>query len=793
MFPWRGLLLSPAQFRLGGWRSFSLYTRLHATAGTCLLAGLDAQLPISLRPLFPAQLLQRRAFSAFANRLWASPAEGRGSNTSAEKETAPHSSEAGSGASDGGGGGGSSSGGSEKGPSSDSQRPSIWHLVPIGIALLVGIPVALDLSARSGMQEINFQEFVDDFLRLGKVDRLVVVNGKQVDVYLKDPALMAAAIEFPVQMSGIREPASATAGEGSGNHQGSSSSHRATYHFTIGSVEGFEERLEAAARELGISSSSPPVYYKTEASWTSSLMTLAPTVLLIAGFLYFNRQAANMMGGGAGGGLFGIGRARPTVFNKETALKVTFNEVAGMDEAKVEVMEFVDFLKNPQRFLALGARIPKGALLVGPPGTGKTLLAKAVAGEAGVPFLSISGSEFLEMFVGVGPSRVRDLFAQARKQAPCIIFIDEIDAVGRQRGYGGLGGASEERDNTLNQLLVEMDGFSSSSGVIVLAGTNRAEVLDKALLRPGRFDRQISVDAPDLGGREAIFKIHLKQIILDLSLSRDAVAKQLAELTPGFVGADIANVCNEAALIAARRSADGVTVSDFRDAIERIVGGLERKARRLSDLEKRVVAYHEAGHAVVGWFTKYTDPLMKVSIVPRGRAALGYAQYLPQERYIITQEQLMDMMCMTLGGRASEEIFFSHLSSGAHDDLQKVTRMAYTQVVSLGMSSQLGPVSFPMPDQADFGVIQRPYSQATAFLIDEEVQSLVAAAYTRTKELLQQHRDSVEKLARLLLQKEVLNKEDLLAVLGQRPHAPRGHVFEDIGLLDNNPAAVGTA
>lgn len=416
-------------------------------------------------------------------------------------------------------------------------------------------------------------------------------------------------------------------------------------------------------------------------------------------------------------------------------------DVAGCEEAKLEIMEFVNFLKNPTRYTELGAKIPKGALLTGPPGTGKTLLAKATAGEAKVPFITVSGSEFLEMFVGVGPSRVRDMFAMARKNAPCILFIDEIDAVGRKRGGRSFGGHSEQ-ENTLNQLLVEMDGFNTSSNVVVLAATNRIDILDKALLRPGRFDRQIFVPPPDIKGRASIFKVHLGPLKTDLD--KTEVARKLAALTPGFTGADIANVCNEAALIAARDLSQSISYKNFEAAIERVVAGLEKKTKVLQPEEKKTVAYHEAGHAVCGWFLEHADPLLKVSIIPRGMG-LGYAQYLPKEQYLYTKEQLFDRMCMTLGGRASEEIFFKRITSGAQDDLQKVTKNAYSQIVQLGMSEKVGNLSFDMPEKGEM-VVDKPYSEETAQLIDNEVRELVARAYKRTIDMLTQHRENVEKV-----------------------------------------------
>jgi AFG3 family protein len=449
-------------------------------------------------------------------------------------------------------------------------------------------------------------------------------------------------------------------------------------------------------------------------------------VLLVLGFWMLMRRMTG--GGGPGGQIFNIGKSKAALFDAENKVRITFADVAGLEEAKEEVKEIVDFLKTPQKFTKLGGKIPKGALLVGPPGTGKTLLAKAVAGEAGVPFFSLSGSDFVEMFVGVGAARVRDLFKQAKEKAPCIVFIDEIDAIGRSRGRGQMPGANDERENTLNSLLVEMDGFATDSGVIILAATNRPDVLDSALLRPGRFDRQISIDKPDIGGREHIFKVHLKPI----KLSKDVDVKKLAAQTPGFAGAEIANVCNEAALIAARRDKVEVDMQDFQDAIDRVIGGLEKKTKIISPEEKRIVAYHEAGHAVAGWFLEHADPLVKVSIVPRGVAALGYAQYLPKEQFLYQTEQLIDEMCMTFGGRAAEEIVFNKISTGALSDLERITKMAYSMVTVYGMNKEIGNISFYDSKQSDYS-FNKPYSEATAEKIDKEVKKIIDNAFERTK------------------------------------------------------------
>ncbi len=483
---------------------------------------------------------------------------------------------------------------------------------------------------------------------------------------------------------------------------------------------------------------------------------------ILFGFWFLMRRMTG--GGGPGGQIFNIGKSRAALFDAENKVKITFDNVAGLDEAKEEVKEIVDFLKNPAKFTRLGGKIPKGALLVGSPGTGKTLLAKAVAGEAAVPFFTLSGSDFVEMFVGVGAARVRDLFKQAKEKAPCIVFIDEIDAIGRSRGRGQMPGSNDERENTLNSLLVEMDGFSTDSGVIILAATNRPDVLDSALMRPGRFDRQISIDKPDIVGREAIFKVHLKP----LKLAKEVDPRKLAAQTPGFAGAEIANVCNEAALIAARKDKNAVDMQDFHDAIDRVIGGLEKKNKIISPNEKKIVAFHEAGHAVAGWFLEHADPLVKVSIVPRGVAALGYAQYLPKEQFLYQTEQLMDEMCMALGGRAAEEIIFGKISTGALSDLERVTKMAYSMVSVYGMNDKIGNVSFYDSKQADYA-FTKPYSDQTAETIDNEVRVLIDKAYNRTKDLLLHRKKELETVAEKLLEKEIIFQSDLEGLIGKRP------------------------
>ncbi|KAF9921598.1 AAA ATPase afg3 [Linnemannia zychae] len=589
-------------------------------------------------------------------------------------------------------------------------------------------------------REITWQDFRSNFLDRGLVDRLVVLNRNRVKVFLRSDA---------------------------GSTPGTlGHSHGTTYSFSIGSVDAFERKLDQAQSELGIPGSERiPVSYRDEVNLLGTLIHFAPTLILVGVLVFMAKKG----GGGAGQGIFGVGKSKAKLFNQETDIAVKFKDVAGMDEAKVEIMEFVKFLKNPAAYEKLGAKIPKGAILSGPPGTGKTLLAKATAGEAGVPFLSVSGSEFVEMFVGVGASRVRDLFTSAKKHAPCIIFVDEIDAIGKARGKGGQFGGNDERENTLNQLLVEMDGFGSSEHIVVLAGTNRPDVLDDALMRPGRFDRHIAIDRPDIKGRNDIFQVHLRPIKTDEDLSK--LGQKLAALTPGFSGADIHNVCNEAAMIAARHNQETVVEADFEAAIERVIVGLEKKSKVLSPEEKKTVAYHEAGHAVAGWYLEHADPLLKVSIIPRGVGALGYAQYLPKDQYLYSTQQLMDRMCMTLGGRVSEHIFFGTITTGAQDDLQKVTKMAYAQVATYGMDDELGPLSYQ--DSKD--QFTKPYSEKTGQIIDSQARALIGKAFRKTMDLLTEKRADVEKVAQLLMEKEVLNRADMERLLGQRPFQDKLH------------------
>ncbi|KAL8261759.1 hypothetical protein R6Q59_025808 [Mikania micrantha] len=629
--------------------------------------------------------------------------------------------------------------------------------IPIPM-LVIGLLLFSSLSFGPREQkQISFQEFKNKLLEPGLVDHIVISNKSVAKVYVRNTPRNQST-DGSIEGTTIDSPSKVNTSQ-------------YKYYFNIGSVESFEEKLEEAQEALGIDSHDyVPVTYASEMVWYQEIMRFAPTLLLLGSLWYMSRRMQGGLGVGGGGGkgargIFNIGKAHINKVDKNAKNKVFFNDVAGCDEAKQEIMEFVHFLKNPKKYEELGAKIPKGALLVGPPGTGKTLLAKATAGESGVPFLSISGSDFMEMFVGVGPSRVRNLFQEARQCAPSIIFIDEIDAIGRARGRGGFSGSNDERESTLNQLLVEMDGFGTTAGVVVLAGTNRPDILDKALLRPGRFDRQISIDKPDIKGREQIFQIYLKKLKLDNEPSY--FSQRLAALTPGFAGADIANVCNEAALIAARGEKTKITMEHFEGAIDRVIGGLEKKNKVISKLERRTVAYHEAGHAVVGWFLEHAEPLLKVTIVPRGTAALGFAQYVPSENLLMTKEQLFDMTCMTLGGRAAEQVILGKISTGAQNDLEKVTKMTYAQVAVYGFSEKVGLLSFPQRE--DGMEMTKPYSNKTGAIIDTEVREWVNKAYNRTVSLVEEHKEKLSQIAELLLQKEVLHQDDLLKVLGERP------------------------
>ncbi len=623
------------------------------------------------------------------------------------------------------------------------QKPNYqWLTIFLLLAVVLGIFYFQRGSSAVVISEKQFEQMVLD----GAVKEIVLVsNQKYVDVTLTQQALQEP------KYKGMVESENPFSTSQTGPH----------FKLIVPSVEVFNDNFKELEAQLP---DEEKIGYTTEekSDFTSIIINWGFLFLLLFGFWFLMRRMAG--GGGPGGQIFNIGKSRAALFDAENKVKVTFADVAGLDEAKEEIAEIVDFLKNPSKYTNLGGKIPKGALLVGTPGTGKTLLAKAVAGEAGVPFFTLSGSDFVEMFVGVGAARVRDLFKQAKEKAPCIIFIDEIDAVGRSRGRGHLPGNNDERENTLNSLLAEMDGFGTDSGVIILAATNRPDVLDSALLRPGRFDRQIAIDKPDIVGREAIFKVHLKPI----KSTKEVDAKKLAAQTPGFAGAEIANICNEAALIAARKNKKAVEMQDFHDAIDRVIGGLEKKNKLISPEEKTIVAHHEAGHAIAGWYLEHADPLVKVSIVPRGVAALGYAQYLPKEQFLYRTEQLLDEMCMTLGGRAAEDILFGKISTGAQNDLERVTKMAYSMVTIYGMNDKIGQVSFYDSQQSEYN-FQKPYSEATAKTIDEEVRKLINEAYERTKQLLSDKKEALVKVAEELLDKEILFQADLERLIGKRP------------------------
>ncbi|MBP3424059.1 MAG: ATP-dependent zinc metalloprotease FtsH [Alistipes sp.] len=584
---------------------------------------------------------------------------------------------------------------------------------------------------------------VEQLITEGKVKAIEVVNRDQAMVYLTDSALDSMAATEGTRYSNLPRQ----------GHQ---------LEFQIGSVDTFRQDFDKA---VAVAPEAIKLTYDNHRQgWVDSLLNWLPWVFFIVLWIFIMRGFGRGGAGGAGGGIMNVGKARTQEFDKKDPNhKVTFKDVAGLEEAKVEIMEIVDFLKNAGKYRELGAKIPKGALLVGPPGTGKTLLAKAVAGEANVPFLSISGSDFVEMFVGVGASRVRDLFEQAKQKAPCIVFIDEIDAIGRARGRNAGFSGNDERENTLNQLLTEMDGFQTNAGVIVLAATNRADILDKALMRAGRFDRQIEVGLPEIHERKQIFEVHLRKLKLDPDLDRDFLAKQ----TPGFSGADIANVCNEAALIAARHNKKYVGKEDFLAAVDRIIGGLEKKNKVITPAEKRTIAYHEAGHATVSWLLKGASPLVKVTIIPRGKA-LGAAWYLPEERQITTKEQWLDEIAATLAGRVSEQIVFGHLSTGALNDLERVTKQVYAMVAYYGMSEKVGTISYyDSTGQSDMA-FTKPYSERTAQQIDDEVKQIIAEAYALAEKVITEHREGLNTLAELLLEREVVFTEDVERIFGKR-------------------------
>lgn len=639
-----------------------------------------------------------------------------------------------------------------------------WLTTTVPLLLLLTLPLLASALNTSDPNEITWSKFKRDLLEQGRVDYVEVVNKTTVRVHL-----LAGRM-------GESEDMAYTRRSGASRRTLNQYDTNKTYSFNIGSVDSFERQLEQAQRELGLPTADwVPVQYVTETNWLNVLLggPLIYILLIMWGVWIASRRTSEFMAnspmtkGGPGGlnNIFSITKANVQVLNKGEKVNVKFADVAGLQNAKREVEEFVDFLKTPEMYTKLGAKIPKGALLVGPPGTGKTLLAKAVAGEAECPFFSISGSDFIEMFVGVGPSRVRDLFSQARQNAPCIVFIDEIDAVGRKRGKGGFGGGNDERENTLNQMLVEMDGFQENSNIVILAGTNRHDILDPALMRPGRFDRQIQVDKPDIKGRIEIFKVHLKN--LETKLNQGEIAQRMATLTPGFTGADIANICNEAALKAARSKKDSVEMEDFYYANDRVIGGLE-KPMVMSHKERKTIAYHEAGHAVCGWFLEHAEPLLKVTIIPRGGGALGFAQYLPKEIPLHTRDQLYDMMCMTLAGRAAEEVFFNKVSTGAADDLNKVTRLAYGIEQTYGMGDSIGNLSYQQDPGSEMQMY-RMHSEATAQLIDESCRKLVDQAYQRTLGIIRERKQLVEALGDKLLDIEQLGHDELVEVLGPRP------------------------
>ncbi|MCF8296554.1 MAG: ATP-dependent zinc metalloprotease FtsH [Saprospiraceae bacterium] len=615
------------------------------------------------------------------------------------------------------------------------------------------------LGTGSSLENIQWQKFEKDILAKHEVDKIVVVNQDFAEIYIKKEFLSEE------QHKKVRKKS-----YGDGLNPGPH------YKLDFVTYEDFKEELKAAqARIIAQDTIGKSIIEKqdifdqnriviapeTRKDWSTDILSwIFPILMLVALYFIFTRM---MNKGGGGGQIFNIGKSKAQLFDKGTSVSINFNDVAGLEEAKVEVMEIVDFLKNPKKYTTLGGKIPKGALLVGPPGTGKTLLAKAVAGEAKVPFFSISGSDFVEMFVGVGASRVRDLFRTAKEKAPCIVFIDEIDAIGRARGKNAMTGANDERENTLNQLLTEMDGFATNAGVIILAATNRADILDRALMRAGRFDRQIHVELPDLTERRAIFGVHIKPLKYYKGLDVDFLAKQ----TPGFSGADIANVCNESALIAARQGHKTIMKQDFLDAIDRIVGGLEKRSKIISLDEKKVIAYHEAGHASTSWLLQYANPLVKVTIIPRGKA-LGAAWYLPEERQITTFEQMFDEMCALLGGRASEEINFGKVSTGALNDLERVTKQAYAMVTYFGLNKEIGNISYyDSSGQSEYS-FHKPYSEKTAETIDKEISKLVESAYQRSLKLLRDNKEKVDKLAHYLLEKEVIFREDVEDIFGKR-------------------------
>ncbi|CAM1344567.1 ATP-dependent zinc metalloprotease FtsH [Tenacibaculum amylolyticum] len=615
---------------------------------------------------------------------------------------------------------------------------SYWIYVPI---ILFFVTLHFFSSGSFASKRISSNQF-NEILKENDIEKVMIINNSVAEIYIKKDAL-----ENKEKYEKIKKSAFYRKGA-------------PVYEYNFGDLQNFENKLNKAKEEYNLSLDYD---HEEKTSFFETIISILPFIVLILIWLFFMRRMSGAGGGAGGGGqIFNIGKSRAKLFDENTKVKTTFKNVAGLEGAKEEVQEIVDFLKNPEKYTKLGGKIPKGALLVGPPGTGKTLLAKAVAGEAGVPFFSLSGSDFVEMFVGVGASRVRDLFKQAKQKSPSIIFIDEIDAIGRARGKNSMTGGNDERENTLNQLLTEMDGFGTESNVIVLAATNRAEILDKALMRAGRFDRQIYVDLPDLHERREIFEVHIKP----LKLADDVNLEFLAQQTPGFSGADIANLCNEAALIAARNNKTAIHHQDFLDAVDRIVGGLEKKNKVITPKEKKVIAYHEAGHATVSWMLKYAAPLVKVTIVPRGQS-LGAAWYLPEERKIVQTEQMLDEMCATMGGRAAEKLIFDKISTGALSDLEKVTKQARAMVTVYGLNEEVGNVTYY--DSSGNDSFVKPYSEETAKVIDEEISKIIEGQYIRAIEILDQNRDKLDVLAQKLLEKEVIFKDDLIEIFGKRP------------------------
>ena len=648
----------------------------------------------------------------------------------------------------------------------DGKQPKFNAYWIYGIVAIVLVVVQMYVSNSRGPVETTWSNVKSTMLASGDIERIVVVNEEAANIYIKKDRLKNYEPEFEGKFS---KPSDL------GPH----------FRFNIGSVETFENNLKEAQK--GSTNEILPEYKKETNFLKDILFSIGPFIIIILLWWWIFRRMSKGGAGGGAGGIFNVGKSQAKVFDKDQKVSTNFKDVAGLAEAKQEIEEIVEFLKSPAKYTKLGGKIPKGALLVGPPGTGKTLLAKAVAGEANVPFFSMSGSDFVEMFVGVGASRVRDLFKQAKEKAPCIVFIDEIDAIGRARGRNPNMGSNDERENTLNQLLTEMDGFDTNSGVIILAATNRADILDRALMRAGRFDRQIHVELPDLNERGEIFNVHLRP----LKLAEDVKVGFLAKQTPGFSGADIANVCNEAALIAARRNREAVTKQDFLDAVDRIIGGLEKKNKIISQVEKKTIAYHEAGHATISWLLEHAHPLVKVTIVPRGKA-LGAAWYLPEERSITTKEQLLDEMASALGGRAAEQIIFGKISSGAQNDLEKITKQAYAMVSIFGMSEKVGNVSYyDSTGQSDYS-FSKPYSEKTAELIDEEVKKIIDSQYVRAIQVLKDNAEGHAKLADLLLKREVIFSEDLEDIFGKRPWDKKHLLSENGNGSDNNSEEVNT-